>query len=227
MTARSLVEDRAPLLVLAPHPDDESLGCGLVLAERWRRGLAAHVACLTDGGASHPGSRAWPRARLAALRRRELREAIALLGGAPARDLTCLGHPDAALASRGAALDAALLALVDRLGAEMLLAPSHEDPHCDHVAAAEAAGRLAARRPRLRLWHYPVWSRWSEWEAGRDVAGHRLDLPARRAAKRAAIAAHRSQMGLVVTDDPGGFAMPEGFAARFAAEGEVFVRVRA
>ena len=42
-----------PLLVLAPHPDDESLGCGALLAHGLA-GPGAHVACLTDGAASHP-----------------------------------------------------------------------------------------------------------------------------------------------------------------------------
>ena len=225
MTAAELVEDDSPLLVLAPHPDDESLGCGLLLAERWARGLPAHVACLTDGGASHPGSRLWPAIRLAALRRRELDEAVRRLGGDPARNVTWLGFPDAALHrlhGPGDDLARALLALIDRLGAGTLLAASPHDPHCDHVAGAAAADRVAALRPGLRLWHYPVWSRWRAWEAGGELSGLPLDLPARRAAKRAAIAAHRSQMGRAVADDPGGFAMPPGFAWRFAAETELY-----
>jgi LmbE family N-acetylglucosaminyl deacetylase len=227
VTAARLALDPAPLLVLAPHPDDESLGCGLLLAERWARGLPTHVACLTDGAASHPGSRLWPPARLAATRRRELEAALRRLGGTPARDLTWLGFPDAALHrlhGPGADLARALGALVDGLGARTLLAASPDDPHCDHEAGARAARQVAAARPGLALWHYPVWSRWRAWQAGREVAGDRLDLPARRAAKRAAIAAHRSQQGRVVRDDPGGFRMPAGFAARFAAEPETYLR---
>ena len=224
-----LIAGRAPMLVLAPHPDDESLGCGLLLAERWRRGLPAHVACLTDGAASHPGSRRWPRPRLAALRRAELEAAVTRLGGRPARDMTWLGHLDAALHrvhGPGADLARDVAALVDRLGARVLLAASGADAHCDHVACAEAARRVAARRPGLSLYDYAVWSRWQAWAAGRRVAGLVLDLPEWRAAKRAAVAAHRSQMGLVVEDDPDGFAMPPGFAARFCDEAEIYLPVR-
>ncbi len=218
------------LLVLAPHPDDESLGCGLLLADRWARGLPTHVACLTDGGASHPGSRAWPRTRLSALRRRELGEAVRSLGGNPEADVTWLGYPDAALHQAvppDADLAGAIADLSDALGAGTLLVASPHDAHCDHLAGAEAAARVAAVRPHIHLWHYPVWSRWMAWETGGDVPGVRLDLPEYRAAKRAAIAAHRSQMGLVVQDDPNGFSMPPGFADRFAAEPEAFVAVRA
>ena len=57
----------APALVLAPHPDDESLGCGALLAASFA-GPGAHVICLTDGGASHLGSPTWPREALSALR---------------------------------------------------------------------------------------------------------------------------------------------------------------
>ena len=230
MSVSDLVDDRAPLLVIAPHPDDESLGCGLLLAERWGLGRPAHVACLTDGGVSHPGSRRWPAMRLAALRRHELEEAVCRLGGEPARDVTWLGFPDAALHrlhGPGADLVRELLTLIDRLGARTVVAPSPLDAHCDHVAGAAAAGRVADLRPHLRLWHYPIWSRWAAWEAGSESKGLSLDLPNRHDAKRDAIAAHRSQSGLVIADDPDGFAMPPGFARRFVAEAELFQPVRA
>ncbi len=217
------------MLVLAPHPDDESLGCGLLLAERWYRGLPTHVACLTDGAASHPGSRDWPGPRLAALRRDELSRAVRCLGGDPVRDITWLGHPDAGLHrlhAPGGDLARDLTRLVDSLGAGAVLTASSDDPHCDHVACAEAARRIAAQRPGLRLWSYAVWSRWHGWSGGTEVAGLQLDLPHRRPAKRAAIHAHRSQMGLVVRDDPHGFAMPPGFADRSCAEAEIFAQVR-
>ncbi|WOI56975.1 PIG-L family deacetylase [Palleronia sp. LCG004] len=230
MTLADLLEGEAPLLVLAPHPDDESLGCGLLLAERWAQGRFTHVVCLTDGAASHPHSLLWPHARLAAVRHGELTEAVRRLGGTPARDVTWLGFPDAALHrlyGPGADLAHVLTGLCDRLGVDTLLFPSPDDPHCDHQAGAEAAARVGVWRTGLQLWHYPVWSRWSALEAGKDLPGLRLDLPKRRDAKRRALAAHRSQMGLVVTDDPDGFEMPPGFAERFISEAELFVPVSA
>jgi LmbE family N-acetylglucosaminyl deacetylase len=69
-----------PLLVLAPHPDDESLCCGGLIAEHHARGHDVHVMVLTDGTGSHPHSREYPPARLAALRMQEAREAISALG---------------------------------------------------------------------------------------------------------------------------------------------------
>ena len=64
----AVFEGREKLVVLAPHPDDETLGCGALLARAFL-GAGAHIICLTDGSASHPGSRHWTPARLAAQRR--------------------------------------------------------------------------------------------------------------------------------------------------------------
>jgi LmbE family N-acetylglucosaminyl deacetylase len=215
------IRPRGPVLVLAPHADDESLGCGALLSDLWTGGGRAHVACVTDGAASHPNSRTHPPGRLVATRRSELREAVRLLGGTDA-DLTFLDLPDAAahrVAGPGIDLARSVAALADALGAATLIAPSPLDAHCDHEATAEAAMRVAA----MRLLLYPVWSRWTAGgiapvpEGWRPVAGR---VGGQR--KHAAIEAHRSQRGLVVRDDPKGFTMPEGFAALFAAAPETY-----
>ncbi|MDO5371521.1 PIG-L deacetylase family protein [Paracoccus sp. (in: a-proteobacteria)] len=210
-----------PLLVLAPHPDDESLGCGALLARAFA-GPGAHVACLTDGAASHPGSRAVSPARLAALRRGELEEALGHLGGT-AEDATMFGVPDGQLRA-SPELAGRIAALARETGAGLLLAPSPLDPHCDHVAGA-ALGRAVARALPLRLGFYPVWSRWHGQGRAPVPPGTRaVRLPPGPClpAKQAAIAAHRSQAGLVVPDAPDGFEMPPGFAAFFAARDEVY-----
>jgi len=63
-------------LVLAPHPDDESLGCGGLIAACCAAGRPPVVAVLTDGSGSHPGSRAFPPTRLAAIRKAEVTAAV-------------------------------------------------------------------------------------------------------------------------------------------------------
>lgn len=216
-----------PVLVLAPHADDESLGCGGLLADTWRSGGNAHVACVTDGAASHPGSRAHPAETLAALRRAELRHAVAILGG-DAADVTFLDFPDAAtdaVHGPGQDLTRAIGAVVDRIAPGVLLAPSPLDRHCDHVTTARAARRVVTGRPGTALWFYPVWSAWAARGTAipRPAGTRSIRRPCRRfARKRAAIAAHRSQRGEVVRDDPGGFSMPPGFADWFAYRPETF-----
>lgn len=211
-----------PLLVLAPHPDDESLGCGGILLEAATRGVPAYVAVLTDGAASHPGSQDWPAARLAAARRRELIAAASVLG-VPAARLLFLQAPDGAAPHEGpafAALAARLAAAVQAWKVRTLLATWIGDPHGDHGAAA----KLAASVPGIRLWFYPVWA-WTVPADGwlPDVGdGARIAVSRHRAAKRAAIAAHRTQLGLI-KDDPSGFVMEADFLALFDGDFETVV----
>jgi LmbE family N-acetylglucosaminyl deacetylase len=68
------------VLVVVPHPDDESLGCGGLIASLAVTGRLFHTVFVTDGGASHPGSREWPRHRVAAQREKEAAAALAHLG---------------------------------------------------------------------------------------------------------------------------------------------------
>ena len=211
-----------PVLVLSPHPDDETLGCGALLAACWSGGISAHVACLTDGAASHLRTSL----DLTAIRAAELRRAIVLLGGRPERDLTFLEYPDAALHRvDNRILTRHLGEVVDRTGARVLLSPSPLDPHCDHVATANAAECLAEQRPDLTLLFYPIWSRWAgNGEAPAVPRTGRTQFDRIEPAKAAAIAVYESQQGRAVQDDGGGFAMPPGFAEMFAMSPEIFDR---
>ncbi len=180
----------APLLVLSPHPDDESLGCGGLLAEAAARGQAAAIAWVTDGAASHPN-----RPGLAAARALEAEAAASRLGVPPERRLL-LGAPDGAAPHAGPLFDT----LVNRLeafcrmhGIGTVCATWAGDPHPDHVATAKLASALAARLG-LRHIAYPIWA----WAAPRGAdlpapSGARLDVSRHRAQKRFAIAAHRTQ----------------------------------
>ena len=225
ITCDALLGDRA-LLVLAPHPDDESLGCGAVLAQVFAQrgsGRKAHIICLTDGAASHPQSLAVPADRLAAIRQTELVAAVEQLGG-NACDISFMGAPDGALAASRAIIDD-VTAIARAIGAGLVLAPSPLDPHCDHVTAAEIGRRVAVSLQDIRLGFYPVWSRWHGGGVAPVPQGTQaVRMPPEKFAthKAAAIAAHVSQQGLVVPDAPDGFEMPPGFAAFFAQRDEIF-----
>jgi LmbE family N-acetylglucosaminyl deacetylase len=204
-------------LVLAPHPDDESLGCGGLIAEACRRGRPPLVAILTDGAASHPGSQIYPPARVAALRELEVRQAVAHLG-LPQDRLFMLGAPDGKAPHRGIAVAslAARIAVLAK-GCDAILTSWRHDPHCDHVSAWHTACE-AAHLTGARVFEYPVWG----WTLPPDHAlpnlcwrGWRFDIAQRLGAKRRAIAAHRSQHGAVITDDPDGFILSAKFLSLF------------
>ncbi|MBV9735896.1 MAG: PIG-L family deacetylase [Acidisphaera sp.] len=218
-----------PVLVVAPHPDDESLGCGGMIAEAAARGQGVQVAVLTDGTGSHRNSRHFPPPRLRALREAEARRAVAALGLDPSV-LHFLGLPDTAAPLEGPPFEAAVAALariVRAHGIATILATWEHDPHCDHLAAHRIAAAAAART-RTRHVAYPVWG----WTLPDDqplpeqpVRGARLDITGHLPAKRRAIAAHASQHGAVIDDDPDGFVLPPHLLAAFDAAYETFLEV--
>ena len=224
--AAGVLTGNAPIVVLAPHPDDESLGCGALLAHAFAH-CGAHVICMTDGSASHPGSADWPPARLATERRGELGRAVEHLGGGP-DDVTWLGHSDGGLGAQDAEAVAAVIAgTCRRTGARRLFAPAPEDHHEDHKATARIARMVTQGRADIALYHYPVWSRWDDPDLARRVARHNpvaLDPGPWRTAKRRAIDAHATQLGQIVQDDPAGFVLPQAFVEAFANGAEIYWR---
>jgi LmbE family N-acetylglucosaminyl deacetylase len=213
-------------LILAPHADDESLGCGGLIAAACAAHLPPVVVVMTDGAASHPGSHSHPPARLAALREAEARHAVSLLG-LPPSNLSFLRYPDTALPKSGAGF-AEAVTRIQHIAAthscRLLIAPWQADPHCDHEAAAAIAAAAAANS-RLRLLSYPVWG-WLRDPTHRITQprrGWQLDITAQLPAKQRAIAAHRSQYGGLITESPTGFRLPATLLQIFARPFEVFL----
>ena len=60
-------------VVIAPHPDDETLGCGAIIARKRAAGTNVRVVIVTDGRRSHRSDKI-PVHRLIALRRKEAQE---------------------------------------------------------------------------------------------------------------------------------------------------------
>ena len=215
-------------LILAPHPDDESLGCGGLIAACNEAGRPPLVVVLTDGTGSHPNSRMFPHARLREVRAQEVRDAVGHLGLPPER-VVYLNEPDAAAPSEGPRFDAVVAKLLTLVGQEprctSILAPWRHDPHCDHEAASLAAAVVAARAGIAHV-AYPVWGWTLPAEAVVPAAcgnGFRLNIGWFLPAKRAAIHAHQSQYGDLITDDPTGFRLPADLLSVFDSPFETFV----
>ena len=216
-----------PVLILAPHADDESLGCGGLIAAASAAGHAPFVLILTDGTGSHPNSRAYPPLRLKELREQEALNAVGILGLPPGR-LGFLGLRDTAAPMEGDRFDdavAAILSFAERTGTASILSPWQHDPHCDHLAPHLMASAAIARC-RLRHLAYPIWG----WTLPLDTRlpgpasrGMRLDITDHLAAKRLAIAAHASQYGGLIQDDPDGFQLPPSLLNIFNRPYETFL----
>jgi LmbE family N-acetylglucosaminyl deacetylase len=213
---------QAPVLVVAPHPDDESIGCGGLIAALRQRQLDVQVVILTDGTGSHANSARYPASRLADLRKGEALEALAILGVAPDAvafwQLADRFVPDRDSATFESTVVRAHMRL-RLLSPATLVIPGRTDSHGDHRAAwsiwTAAADRLAVQP---RILEYLVWP---GVETAKGVP-RQLDIASVLSLKRQAIAAHRSQHGLVIDDDPDGFSLPDDLLARAALPWEGF-----
>lgn len=212
----------APILIVAPHPDDESIGCGGIIALARDAGISVTIAVLTDGSASHPGSVSYPPSRLAEVRQRELVDAIEILGVSPDR-LFAFGRKDGALDPRDPQLEQDLVALIERYSIRSIFAPWDGDSHPDHRAAYNLS-LTAARRTSLSLWAYPVWGLIHDVEKLFKPTV-RVNISSKIALKRAAIAQHRSQFGHVVSDSLDPFQISDAQLDRFTQPFEAFARI--
>lgn len=171
----------ARVLVLAPHPDDESLAAGGTIALLSDAGGQVTLVAVTDGEASL--SAGVPAAELAARRRAELRAAGQVLGVAEVR---FLGHPDTGLHLARAELAADLGALLAELRPQLVLLPWAGDDPGDH-AALNLALADAGVPPGAAVWGGEVWT---------PVPANRLvDISAAVPRKQAALDAHRTAAG--------------------------------
>ncbi|ACK52480.1 LmbE family protein [Methylocella silvestris BL2] len=217
------------VIVVAPHPDDESLGCGGLIALAQAQGRAVVVIIVSDGCGSHPNSRSHPPERLRALRQEETREAATALG-LESSSVLFLGLPDRSVPQDGAAAEEAADAIADvarNIDASAILATWAHDPHCDHQAAWRIAAMAHRRLQTDRaLLAYPIWG-WSlppDAEVGAAPEGWRLAIDDVLALKQRAIAAHRSQVTDIVENDPPVLILPESALEPFKRTYEIFLR---
>ncbi len=214
--------DRRPL-VIAPHADDESLGCGGFIAECCYLGRQPCVMVLTDGAASHPASKRFPPNRLREVRATEVREATGRLGLSP-ENLLLLDHPDTSLSFESPVWQP-IAKLAKERGCSLVVAPWFYDPHCDHEAAA-IIGNLVAHELNCPLLSYPVWGWLLPPERDLPISalrGWRLPIAHHLATKQCAIAAHASQYSNLIDDSPDGFRLPEKLLTIFERPFEVFL----
>lgn len=217
----SLLGDSARLVVVAPHPDDEVLGCGGMIAAAIQAGVEVLVISLTDGEAAYLDDPVWPPQRLAPIRRGELLNAVRALGGG-ADDIAHVGIADGHVA---ACVDRAIAALAQVRRRDTVLVTWASDGHPDHEAAAQAAQQVCARMG-ARLIQYPIWCwHWANPDSA-DFLRHRarrFSLSASdQARKRAALSAFATQIG-TSNPPPASPILPPHVLARFQRPYEVYL----
>jgi len=162
------------LIVVAPHPDDETLGLGAMAAQLAAAGVNVTVVSVSDGGAAEPAAPRAQRLQLESRRRSELCRAAEVLG---IRTRTSLGLPDGRLAGYVDELTDSLTAILDEATPGTWCAATWRgDGHPDHEAVGRAAAGACARTGATLL-EYPIWMwHWArpsdpavQWERARSV----------------------------------------------------------
>jgi LmbE family N-acetylglucosaminyl deacetylase len=229
------VREFGPTLVVAPHPDDEVLGCGGAIALLRQAGLPVRVLIVSDGAASHPGSVQYPPPTLGALRQAESLAGLACLG-VEVDHVAFLGLPDGAVPDASAtdgslAVDLVRGALRDWPEVQTVLLPWRRDPHGDHRATSSLVTAALNTTPQaVRRLEYPIWSMVhpapDEVPRAGEAKLFRLDAGAVRAQKRAAILAHRSQTTGMIDDATISECLTDEVLEIFAQPWELFIEAQ-
>jgi LmbE family N-acetylglucosaminyl deacetylase len=196
----------AQVLLVAPHQDDEALGCGGTVHLMARAGAAVHVVIAASGEGGIVGGASMEE------REEESRRCCRVLGTAPPQFLRV---PSAELKAdpwlAGRRLAALMDGPPDARRFDLILVPSPLERHDTHRATLLAALCAGVAAPGTRWLGYGVWDAVPAWQATLEV-----DITAARSAKTQAIAAHRSQNS--------GRALAAAMAAR-DMEQAVFARI--
>jgi LmbE family N-acetylglucosaminyl deacetylase len=167
------------LLVLAPHPDDEVIGCGGLVAQHLREHRAVRIVIATDG--AHAGE--------AAMREEEARRGIARLGEA---EVEFLRYADRSLGDHvSTRIREELLAFRP----DLILAPSLVEIHPDHLALAHALVETIQRDESL--WGDLAVAHIAFYEVSQPLRPNTLvDISDVAEQKYAAIGEHTSQIAV-------------------------------
>ena len=142
------------LIVVAPHPDDETLGLGAMAAQLVASGVDVQVVSVSDGGAAHPDATAADRLRMEATRKHELHRATGILG---ISTIASLGLPDGELTDHEDRLAESLTEILESAGPGTWCAATWRgDGHPDHEAVGRAAA-TASTCTDVALLEYPIW----------------------------------------------------------------------
>ena len=165
-------------LIVAPHPDDETVLAGGTAAAISAAGCTVHVVVASDGEATAgPGLST---AAIRAARRREVASACEILG---AEEPILLGHPDGGLAQAVPGLTADLEDVLARVRPDVVFVPWWLDGHPDHRAVCRALAG-AASIDGVEVWCGEVWT---------PLVPNRLvDYTEFAGIKRKALAEHRT-----------------------------------
>ena len=152
-------------VIFAPHQDDETLGCGALVARKRNEGLPVHVVFITDGSASHPHHPTLSPQAITRIRATEARAALRLLG-VESNAIHFKAAPDGGLPNLAPELRQDLVrriaVLLREINPTEIFLPCSPDGSTEHEAAFQIVIEAVVQAsPHADIWQYPVWSWWN------------------------------------------------------------------
>lgn len=225
-----------PTVVFAPHQDDETLGCGGIIALKRKQGVSVKVVFLTDGRDCYVGAPVPLPISVEECVQTRQKEAIAALGtlGVAPSDITFLKYHDSTLWSyegeQRQAIVNELRDLLVQLRPQEVYVPYIKDMHSDHIETHRLVkDAVQSLDQPIELWQYLVWSLW-RYENLNDLVEnkfahlYKVAIDSVRQQKNQALRAYRSQYVPIV----GNFTvLPKTMLRFFDTSYELFVKVAA
>ncbi len=218
------------VMILAPHPDDESLSCGGTIAMLAEGDKKVVVVFITDGSMSHPNSKKYPAQKLAATRKAEAIAALNELNvfennifffDKKDRSLPCRNEPGFEQNAE------ALKQLIDMCKPDLIFVPYQKDPHPDHRATWQMLMHIRTNTQKVfSILEYLIWL----YNLGKDddlpkekFTCKYIDIKNYTVQKQKAIAQHVSQTTKLIDDDPQGFILTPDVLQHFNMNKEFFL----
>lgn len=173
------------ILVLAPHPDDESIGCGGTLCHHIEQGDAVHVVFLSSG---EKGGHGRPEAETIRVREQEARNAARILG---VPHVEFWREPDGAVRATQSAVTR-LRGKLARFRPHTIYVSHNRDMHADHRGAVRLLSRALKgwRGKSPVVFMYEIWTPVQQLDQVVDISPY-LNK------KLAAVRAYRSQCAVI------------------------------
>lgn len=154
------------VLIVAPHPDDEVIGCGGLISRLVAEGNAPQIVVMTGGEGSHRGCCNLPDEDIKNARRGLTRKALGILG-VPGENIHELNFPDGGIDVEKPQVDD-LKGLINEIKPHTVFVPHWGEGWPDHVRTAEIvistiSSDIAVYEYCVWMWYYNVW-RGLDWK---------------------------------------------------------------
>lgn len=151
-SGRKTIDPQGSVLIVAPHPDDEVIGCGGLIARLVAQGRAPHIIVMTGGEGSH-GADCGDKAAIIKARRGLTRNALSILG-VPENNLHELDFADGGISVHSDEMQR-LKELIGSIKPDCVLVPHWGEGWPDHVNTAKIVKSLLPGK--VQVWEYCVW----------------------------------------------------------------------